>query len=100
MLPEDVIAPGKFPQIDMTNVGFVCLCYLTAPSEAKHNYLLRRLTPLVKDARVLSITWAGSGEHAQLLSPANAASLLPVTSVKPEAMKEDVEPALALAIPA
>ncbi|MEQ1521602.1 MAG: AI-2E family transporter, partial [Aestuariivirga sp.] len=84
MLPEDVIAPGKFPQSDMAHVGFVCLCYLTAPSEAKHNYLLRRLTPLVKEARILSVSWAGSGEHAQLLSPANAASLLPATALTPE----------------
>ena len=100
MLPEDVIAPGKFPDLDMANVGFVCLCYLTAPSDAKHGYLLRRLSPLVKDARVLSVTWAGSGEHAQLLSPANAASLLPVATIKPEAAETDVEPALALAMPA
>ena len=50
MLPEEVITPGKFPEIDMTNVGFVCLCYLTAPSEAKHDYVLRRISPLVKEA--------------------------------------------------
>ncbi|MDO8352467.1 MAG: AI-2E family transporter [Aestuariivirga sp.] len=100
MLPEATIAPGKFPEIDMANVGFVCLCYLTAPSEAKHNYVLRRLTPLVKQARVLSVTWAGSGEHAQLLSPANAASLLPAISVKLEESSEALDPALALAIPA
>jgi predicted PurR-regulated permease PerM len=91
MLPEDAVAPGKFPQIDMAKVKFVCLCYLTAPSEAKHNYVLRRLTPLAKEARVLSVTWAGSGDYAQLLNPANAASLLPGKSVKPE---EAVEPAL------
>ncbi len=100
MLPEDAIAPGKFPQIDMAKVGFVCLCYLTAPSEAKHNYVLRRLTPLVKGARVLSVAWAGSGDHAEFLSPANAASLLPGTSVKLEKDSEAVDPALALAIPA
>jgi|GEM_PF-1634090 len=100
MLPEDAIAPGKFPQTDMAKVGFVCLCYLTAPSEAKHNYVLRRLTPLVKNARVLSVTWAGSGDHAELLSPANAASLLPATSAKLEKDSEAVDPPLALAIPA
>lgn len=100
MLPEEAIAPGKFPQIDMAKVGFVCLCYLTAPSEAKHNYVLRRLTPLVKDARVLSVTWAGSGEHAQLLSPANAVSLLPAISTKLEENSEAADPALGLAIPA
>ncbi|MEP7174663.1 MAG: AI-2E family transporter, partial [Aestuariivirga sp.] len=100
MLPEDAIAPGKFPQIDTAPVGFVCLCYLTAPSEAKHNYVLRRLTPLVKEARVLSVTWAGSGDHAELLSPANAASLLPAKTIKLEENNEAVEPALGLALPA
>ena len=54
MLSEDVMTPGKFPQIDMGHVGFVCLCYLTAPSEAKHGYVLRRISALVKEARVLS----------------------------------------------
>lgn len=100
MLPEDAIAPGKFQQIDTAHVGFVCLCYLTAPSDAKHNYVLRRLTPLVKEARMLSVSWAGSGDHAELLSPANAASLLPVKAVKIEENNEAVDPALGLAIPA
>ena len=100
MLPEDTIAPGKFPQIDMSNVAFVCLCYLTAPSEAKHSYVLRRLTPLVKDAQVLSVTWAGSGESGQLLSPASAVSLLPGKAAKPEDTGEAVAPALAHAVPA
>lgn len=100
MLPEDAIAPGKFPQIDTAPVGFVCLCYLTAPSDAKHNYVLRRLTPLVKEARVLSVTWEGSGDHADLLSPASAASLLPAKTIKMEENNEAVDPALSLAIPA
>ena len=82
MLPEEVITPGKFPEIDMTNVGFVCLCYLTAPSEAKHNYVLRRISPLVKDARVISVAWSGSADRVQVQSPANAVSLLPTTTAK------------------
>ena len=100
MLPEDVIAPGKFPQTDMANVGCVCLCYLTAPSEAKHNYVLRRLTPLVKEARILSVTWAGAAEHADLLSPPNAIALLPAMPAKSEKTNEAVDPPLAQAVPA
>lgn len=100
MLPEDVIAPGKFPQTDMANVGVVCLCYLTAPSEAKHNYVLRRLTPLVKEARILSVTWAGAEEHADLLSPPNAVALLPVAPAKSQNTNEAVDPPLAQAVPA
>jgi predicted PurR-regulated permease PerM len=92
MLPEEVITPGKFPEIDMTNVGFVCLCYLTAPSEAKHSYVLRRISPLVKEARVISVAWAGSADRVQVQSPANAVSLLPTTETKPKDSKEAVEP--------
>ena len=84
MLPEDVFTPGKFPQIDLAQVEFVCLCYLTAPSEAKHSYLLRRLTALVKDIRVIGVSWSGTADNAQLQSPANAVSLLPQAKSKLE----------------
>jgi predicted PurR-regulated permease PerM len=95
MLPEEVITPGKFPEIDMTNVGFVCLCYLTAPSEAKHSYVLRRISPLVKEARVISVAWSGSADRMQVQSPANAVSLLPTTDTKPAESKEPLEPVIA-----
>jgi hypothetical protein len=94
MLPEEVITPGKFPEIDMTNVEFVCLCYLTAPSEAKHNYVLRRISSLVKEARVISVAWSGSEDHVQMQSPANAISLLPTTDTKCEESKDRAEPDL------
>jgi predicted PurR-regulated permease PerM len=92
MLPEEVITPGKFPEIDMSGVGFVCLCYLTAPSEAKHSYVLRRISPLVKNASVISVAWSGSADRMQVQSPANAVSLLPTTDTKPEEIKVTVEP--------
>jgi hypothetical protein len=66
----------------MTNVEFVCLCYLAAPSEAKHNYVLRRISPLVKDARMISVAWSGSADRGEVQSPANAVSLLPTTTAK------------------
>lgn len=84
LLPENILIPGKFPQIDLAQVEFVCLCYLTAPSEAKHNYVLRRLTPLVKNARIISVSWSGTADNAQLQSPANAVSLLPQATKKLE----------------
>ena len=65
----------------MSNVGFVCLCYLTAPSEAKHDYVLRRISSLVKDSRVISVAWSGSADRVEMQSPANAVSLLPATTV-------------------
>lgn len=98
MLPEEVITPGKFPEIDMTDVGFVCLCYLTAPSEAKHNYVLRRISPLAKEARVISVAWSGSGESVQVQSPANAISLLPTTDTKRDESKVAMEPDVVAAL--
>ena len=89
MLSPDVITPGKFPEIDMSNVGFVCLCYLTVPSEAKHDYVLRRISSLVKDSRVISVAWSGSADRAEMQSPANAASLLPATKA-PLAKDDDI----------
>ncbi len=100
MLPEDVIAPGKFPEIDLAHVQFVCLCYLTAPSEAKHNYVLRRLTPLMGDARVLSVAWSGSADHLHIQSPANAVSLLPGTGAKQEEEEQTIKPMIGAALPA
>ena len=100
MLPEEVITPGKFPEIDMTNVGFVCLCYLTAPSEAKHKYVLRRISPLVKEARVMSVAWSGSADSVQVQSPANAVSLLPTTDTKRDESKVTAEPDVVAALPA
>jgi predicted PurR-regulated permease PerM len=99
MLPEDVITPGKFPEIDLAHVQFVCLCYLTAPSEAKHNYVLRRLTPLMGDARVLSVAWSGSADHLQMQSPANAVSLLPGTAAKQEEITHTADPMIGAAMP-
>jgi predicted PurR-regulated permease PerM len=100
MLPEEVITPGKFPEIDMANVEFVCLCYLTAPSEAKHSYVLRRISPLVKDARVISIAWSGSADHGSVQSPANAVSLLPTTTAKLTEPNSIVGQAISEAVPA
>ena len=98
MLPEEVITPGKFPQIDMSSVEFVCLCYLTAPSEAKHNYVLRRISSLVKDARVISVAWSGSTDRVDMQSPASSVSLLPTTTAKPAKPDNIVGQAIAAAL--
>ena len=77
MLAQDAIAPGKLIATDMSKVEFICLCYLTSPSEAKHKYLLRRITALAKDAKVISVAWSIDADHAQVQSPASAISILP-----------------------
>jgi hypothetical protein len=83
MLPEDIFTPGKFPEITLEKVEFVCLCYLAAPSEAKHSYLLRRLTGLVKEVRVIGVSWMGTIDNSHLQSPANAVSMLPQAERNP-----------------
>jgi predicted PurR-regulated permease PerM len=77
MLPQDAIAPGKFPQIDKSKVEYVCLCYLLSPSESRHNYLLRRLSLLVKDARVVSLAWMVAADRMQMQSPESVVAILP-----------------------
>ena len=102
MLSEDVMTPGKFPQIDMGHVGFVCLCYLTTPSEAKHGYVLRRISALVKEARVLSVAWSGTEDSSNMQSPASAVSLLPTTTAATTPAEESgdaVEPLIMEASP-
>ena len=77
MLPGDAVSPGKFPEIDETHTKFVCLCYLVAPTEAKLNYIKRRLTPYLKDIRLLSVAWSRDREDSQTQTPANTVPLLP-----------------------
>ncbi len=77
MLAQDAIAPGKLIGTDMSKVEFICLCYLTSPSEAKHKYLLRRITALARDAKVISVAWSLGADQAQVQSPASAISILP-----------------------
>ena len=77
MLAQDAIAPDKLAASDDSNIKFMCLCYLTSPSEAKHKYLLRRITALARDARVISVAWSVETDHAHMQSPLSAVSILP-----------------------
>ena len=76
MLGQDAIAPGKFHQIDVTNTKWVCLCYLTSPSEAKHNYVLRRLSGQLSSAKVIGVTWAKSATGMDLQTPESFLSIM------------------------
>lgn len=77
MLAQDAITPGKLAATDDSKVKFMCLCYLTSPSEAKHKYLLRRITAIARDARVISVAWSVGSDHAHVQSPSSAVSILP-----------------------
>ena len=81
MMPQDAIAPGKLAGIDMSTAGFLCLCYLTSPGEAKHSYLLRRLSGPAPHAQVMSVAWSVGADDAKVQSPANAMSMLPKTRI-------------------
>ena len=80
MLPADAIAPGKFPEIDVAQIKFVCLCYLVAPTEAKHTYLTRRLAPFLKEVRLMTMAWSGATDNPHVQTSSNTVSLLPVTA--------------------
>ena len=76
MLAQDAIAPGKFPLIDMTKTKWVYLCYLIAPSEAKHNYVLRRLAGHLAGAQILGVAWSKADTGMDLQTPQSVLSLI------------------------
>ncbi len=76
MLPEDAILPGHLPAIDASTVSTICLCYLSAPSEAQKNYAVRRITQQANNARLLTIAWSGAEGHGDIHIPAHAMPLL------------------------
>jgi predicted PurR-regulated permease PerM len=77
MLPQDAISPGKLVETDMSQVECFCLCYLVAPSEAKHKYLLRRLSAIAHNAKTISVAWSSEAHQTHVQSPASAISILP-----------------------
>ncbi len=78
MLPQDAIAPGTVHQIDMERLKSICFCYLVSPSQARHNYAVRRLTGLSQDTKVISVAWSKGATGLDLQSPASVISILPV----------------------
>ena len=88
MLPEDAILPGRFTAEDIAPGSFVCLCHLVAPSEAREGYLVRRLKPLIGEAKLLAVAWSGTNDVAYAHSPEAALALLP----KPPALEAEVQP--------
>ncbi len=78
VLPEDAITPGKFPALDKAAVKFVCLCSLTTPSPAKLSYVAKRLAPFIGHARIINVVWDDKKDRSDVMSPVNAAALLPM----------------------
>ena len=90
MLPQDTMMPGTIQQIDIESIKVVYFCYLVAPSQAKHNYALRRLTGLLSDTKVVSVAWSKGATGIDLQSPASISFILP-TSNAPADLEEDVQ---------
>lgn len=80
--------PGTVQQIDIESIKLVYFCYLVAPSQAKHNYALRRLTGLLSDTKAVSVAWSKDATGIDLQSPASISSMLP-TSSAPAELEED-----------
>ncbi len=82
-LPEDAMAPGKFPDIDIRQAHFVCVCSLVAQSPAKQAYVTKRLKPYTGDARIVHMAWSGTADRPDVISSAGAMGLLPGSTKPP-----------------
>ena len=77
LMPPDAVQPGKFPDAQAQDAGIVCLCYLTAPSDARYAYIEKRIATRLPKARILGIAWRDvEGAHS-MLTPEHALALLP-----------------------
>lgn len=99
MLPQDAIAPGKLAGTDISELDFMCLCYLASPSEAKHKYLLRRISTLAGNSQVISVAWSVGVDQAQMQSPASVLSILPKSTTETPKLAIDDESAVLSTLP-
>ena len=82
LMPPEAVQPGKFPDELAKGSAFVCLCWLTAPSDARYAYVEKRLSARLHAARILGIAWRGAEGARSMLMPEHALALLP--SAHPE----------------
>ena len=77
LMPPDAVQPGKFNAELAGSPAFVCLCWLTAPSEARFAYIEKRIAARLPEARMLGIAWRNGEGARSMLSPEHALSMLP-----------------------
>ena len=77
LMPPDAVQPGKFPDELAEGAGLVCLCWLTAPSEARYAYIEKRIAARLPQARILGIAWRDMEGARSMLAPEHALALLP-----------------------
>lgn len=90
LMPSDAVQPGKFPEELVGKADFVCLCWLSAPSEARYAYVEKRIAARVPAARILGIAWREAEGARRMQAPEHALSLLP--SHAPEKATEELQP--------
>jgi predicted PurR-regulated permease PerM len=77
LMPPDAVQPGKFPGELAREAAFACLCWLTAPSEARFAYIEKRIAARLPQTRILGIAWRGADGARDMLAPEHALSMLP-----------------------
>ena len=83
LLPPDAVQPGKFNAELAGDAAFVCLCWLTAPSEARFAYVEKRIAARLPNARMLGVAWRVAEGARTMLAPEHALSLLPSPGLNP-----------------
>jgi predicted PurR-regulated permease PerM len=61
----DAMSVAKFFSLDLTETGFVCICYADRPSSAKLHYAVRRLTKKTKSAYVMALFLGPAAEELE-----------------------------------
>lgn len=85
LLPPEAVQPGKFPDPLAKGAAVACLCYLTAPSEARYAYVEKRIAARLPEARILGIAWHDVEGARSMLAPEHALALLPTAQGRPDA---------------
>ena len=91
LLPQEALSQGKFPDMDKSKIKRVCLCYLVSPSEAKHNYVLRRLLNVLPDTKVIAASWSGTSDSIELQPPLGVLSMLVTDSLPNNNLMTDTD---------
>lgn len=94
LLPQDSIQPGKFPDDLAEGATFACICYLTAPSNAKYTYLEKRIQARLPQARIIGLAWADDEGGRSMVNPEHAVTMLPGTTKETDTTPETARESL------
>jgi predicted PurR-regulated permease PerM len=97
LLPPDAVQPGKFPDELAGEAAVACLCYLTAPSEARYAYIEKRIAARLPKTRILGVAWRDVDGARTMLTPVHALALLPTKAENAEPESLTAAPELSVA---